>query len=73
MDGELFSQSLWGSEQEKPASIQRLFGGELQTADGKSPFAGNQQVFGVYQTRQTESKVCQSTTKEFLGECHQRC
>lgn len=73
VDGELFSQPLWGSEQEKPAGIQRLFGGELQTADRKSPFAGHQQIFGVHQARQTESEVCQSATKEFFGECHQRC
>ena len=58
MDGELFSQPLWGSEQEKPAGIQRLFGGELQTANRKSSVTGNQQVFGVYQARKTESEVC---------------
>ena len=73
VDSELLSHPLWRSEQEKPAGIQRLFGGELQTADRKSPFAGNQQVFGIYQARQTESEVCQSAAKELLRECHQRC
>lgn len=73
VDGELLSQPLWGSEQEKPVGIQRLFGGELQTADRKSPFAGHQQVFGVYQARQAESEICQSAAKELFRECYQRC
>ena len=73
VDGELLSHPLWGSEQEKPVGIQRLFGGELQTANRKSSVTGYQQIFGVYQARQTESEICQSAAKELLGECHQRC
>ena len=49
VDGKLLSQSLWRSEQEKPIGLQGLLGGELQTADRQSPFAGHQQVSGVYQ------------------------
>lgn len=48
MDGAVFLQPLWGSEQEEPFGIQRVFGGELQTTDCEPAFAGYQQVFGVH-------------------------
>ena len=33
VDGTVFSQSVWGSEQEEPFGIQGVFGRELQAAD----------------------------------------
>lgn len=51
MDGTVLPQPLWGSEQEEPFGIQRVFGGELQAADREPTFAGYQQVFGVHQAR----------------------
>ena len=44
MDGTVFSQSLWGSQQKEPFGVQRVFSGEFQTADRKPTFARNQQV-----------------------------
>lgn len=73
MDGAVFPQSLWGGEQEEPFGIQRVFGGELQTADSKSALTRNQQVSGIYQTGETKSEVRKSTAKELLGKCNQRC
>lgn len=57
MDGAVFHQPLWGSEQEEPFGIQGLFGGELQTTDGEPTTARHQQVFGIYETGKAESEV----------------
>ena len=55
MDGTVFPFPLWGGQQEEPFGIQRVFGRELQTADGELAFAGYQQVFGVYKARKAEN------------------
>lgn len=73
MDGAVFPQPLWGSEQEEPFGIQGVFGRKLQAADGQFAVAGNQPVFGVYETRKTKSKVRKGAAKELLGKCNQRC
>ena len=53
MDDDVFLGALQGSEQEESLGLQRVFGGELQTADGELAVASSQQVFGVQQARQT--------------------
>ena len=73
VDGELLSQSLWRSEQEKSFGIQGVFGGELQTADSEPALTRNQQVPRVYKTGETKSEVRKSTAKELFGKCNQRC
>ena len=55
MDGAVFPQSLWRSEQEKSFGIQGVFGGELQTADSEPALTRNQQVPRVYKTGETLS------------------
>lgn len=66
MDGAVFPQSLWGSEQEKTSGVQGVFGGELQAADGEPAITRDQQVSGVYETGKIESEVRKGTTKNFL-------
>ncbi len=73
MDGAVFPQSLWRSEQEKSFGIQGVFGGELQTADSEPALTRNQQVPRVYKTGETKSEVRKSTAKELFGKCNQRC
>ena len=57
MDGTVFSQSVWGSEQEEPFGIQGVSGRTLQAADSEPAVARYQQVFGIYETRKTKSEV----------------
>lgn len=57
MDGAVFHQPLWGSEQEEPFGIQGLFGGELQATDRQPATSRHQQVFGVYKTRKVKGKI----------------
>ena len=56
MDGAVFPQSLWRSEQEKSFGIQGVFGGELQTADSEPALTRNQQVPRVYKTVQSPNQ-----------------
>ena len=39
VDGAVFLQPLWGSEQEEPFGIQGVFGRELQAADSEPEIA----------------------------------
>ena len=71
MDGAVFPFPLWGGQQEEPFDLQRVFGGELQAADGELAFAGYQQIFGVHETGEAEGKVRQSPAKEFSGKRNQ--
>ena len=73
MDGAVFPQPLWRSEQEEPFGIQGVFGGELQTTNSEPALTRNQQVPRVYKTGKAESEVRESTAKELLGKCNQRC
>ena len=73
MDGTVFPQSLWGSEQEKPLGIQGVSGRELQTTDSQSTVTRYQQVSGVYETGKIESEVRKGATKKLLGKRNQRC
>lgn len=73
MDGAVFPQSLWGSEQEKTSGVQGVFGGELQAADGEPAITRDQQVSGVYETGKIESEVRKGATKKLPGKCNQRC
>ena len=71
MDGTVFSQSLWGSQQKEPFGVQRVFGRELQTSNSQPTPTGYQQVSGVSETGQTKDEIREGSAKELLGKCNQ--